>query len=88
MTALARPSGYYKQIFSSERMLKRIIAAIVQLKKNYWSCVSRGPIIVAVPLDRSKIGIVSSNITRGMNVYMSLFCVRFVLCVGSGLSTG
>jgi hypothetical protein len=33
-------------------------------------------------------GIVGSNPTRGMDVYVLLLCVCVVLCVGSGLATG
>jgi hypothetical protein len=35
----------------------------------------------------SKSGVVGSNTTQGMDVCMRLFCVCFVLCVGSGLMT-
>jgi hypothetical protein len=35
----------------------------------------------------SNTGIVGSNPTRGMDVYVRLFCVCVVLCVGSGLAT-
>jgi hypothetical protein len=37
---------------------------------------------------RSNAGIVGSNLTQGMDVYVRLFCVYVVLCVGSGLATG
>jgi hypothetical protein len=37
---------------------------------------------------RSNTGFVGSNHTRGMDVYVRLFCVCVVLCVGSGLATG
>jgi hypothetical protein len=37
---------------------------------------------------RSNAGIVGSNPTQGMNVFVRLFCVCVVLCVGSGLATG
>jgi hypothetical protein len=37
---------------------------------------------------RSNTGIMGSNPTRGMDVYVCLFCVFVVLCVGSGLATG
>jgi hypothetical protein len=37
---------------------------------------------------RSNAGIVDSNPTQGMDVYVRLFCVCIVLCVGSGLATG
>jgi hypothetical protein len=36
----------------------------------------------------SNTGIVGSNSTRGMGVYVHLFCVCVDLCVGSGLETG
>jgi hypothetical protein len=36
----------------------------------------------------SNTGIVGSNTTQSMDVCMRLFCVRAVLCVGSGLATG
>jgi hypothetical protein len=36
----------------------------------------------------SNIGIMGSNPTQGMDVYVRLFCVYVVLCVGSGLATG
>jgi hypothetical protein len=36
---------------------------------------------------RSNTGIVGSNPTRGIDVYMHLFFVCVVLCVGSGLAT-
>jgi hypothetical protein len=36
----------------------------------------------------SNTGVVVSNSTRCMDVCMRLFCVRVVLCVGSGLATG
>jgi hypothetical protein len=37
---------------------------------------------------RSNTGTVGSNLTRGMDDYVRLFCVCVVLCVGSGLATG
>jgi hypothetical protein len=37
---------------------------------------------------RSNTGIVGSNLTRGMDVCVRVFCVFVVLCVGSGLATG
>jgi hypothetical protein len=37
---------------------------------------------------RSNAGIVGSNPSQGMDVYVRLFCVSVVLCVGSGLATG
>jgi hypothetical protein len=37
---------------------------------------------------RSNSGIVGSNLTRGMDVSLLLFCVCVVLCLGSGLATG
>jgi hypothetical protein len=33
-------------------------------------------------------GIVGSNTAGGMDVYVGLFCVYVVLCVGRGLVTG
>jgi hypothetical protein len=33
-------------------------------------------------------GVVGSNPTQGMDVWVRLFCVCVVLCVGSGLATG
>jgi hypothetical protein len=36
----------------------------------------------------SNTGIVDSNPTGGMDVYVRLFCVCVVLCVDSGLATG
>jgi hypothetical protein len=38
--------------------------------------------------DRSNTGVVGSNPTRGVDVYMRLFSVYVVLCVGRGLATG
>jgi hypothetical protein len=37
---------------------------------------------------RSDAGIVGSNSTQGMDVFMRLFCICIVLCVGRGLATG
>jgi hypothetical protein len=37
---------------------------------------------------RSNTGIVGSNLTSGMDVYVRLFCVCVVLCIGRGLTTG
>jgi hypothetical protein len=37
---------------------------------------------------RSNAGIVGSNPNQGMDVCVRLFCVWFVLCVGSGLAKG
>jgi hypothetical protein len=37
---------------------------------------------------RSNTGLVGSNPTQGIDVYVRLFCVCVVLCVGSGLGTG
>jgi hypothetical protein len=37
---------------------------------------------------RSKAGIVSSNPNQDMDACVRLFCVRIVLCVGSGFATG
>jgi hypothetical protein len=37
---------------------------------------------------RSKVWIVGSNLTQGMDVCVRLFCVCVVLCVCSGLATG
>jgi hypothetical protein len=37
---------------------------------------------------RSNAGIVSSNSTQGMDLYVRLFCIYVVLCVGRGLATG
>jgi hypothetical protein len=37
---------------------------------------------------RYNAGIRGSNPTQGMNVCVRLFCVCFVLCVGSGLGSG
>jgi hypothetical protein len=37
---------------------------------------------------RSIAGIVGSNPTQVVDVYVCLFCVCVVLCVGSGLATG
>jgi hypothetical protein len=37
---------------------------------------------------RSNAGVVGSNPTRGMDVYVRLFCVCAVLCIGRGISTG
>jgi hypothetical protein len=37
---------------------------------------------------RSNTGIVVSNPTQGMDICVRLFCVCFVLRVGSGLATG
>jgi hypothetical protein len=37
---------------------------------------------------RSNARIKGSNPTRGMDVFVHLFCVYVVLCVGSGLATG
>jgi hypothetical protein len=37
---------------------------------------------------RSKIGIVGSKPTQGMDVYVRLFGVYVVLCVGGGLAVG
>jgi hypothetical protein len=42
---------------------------------------------VLTVLVRSNIGIVGSNPTQGMDVYVLLFYVCVVLCVGSGLAT-
>jgi hypothetical protein len=36
----------------------------------------------------SNTGIVGSNSTRGVDVFVHLFSVCVVLCVGSGLATG
>jgi hypothetical protein len=36
----------------------------------------------------SNVEIVGSNPTRGMDVYMRLFCVYVVLCVGIGFAPG
>jgi hypothetical protein len=36
----------------------------------------------------SNTGIVGSNPTRSMDVYVHLFCVCAILCAGSGLATG
>jgi hypothetical protein len=36
----------------------------------------------------SNTGIVGSNLTRGIDVCVRLFCVCVVLCVGSVLATG
>jgi hypothetical protein len=36
----------------------------------------------------SNTGIVGSNPTQGMDVYMCVYSVSVVLCVGSGLATG
>jgi hypothetical protein len=36
---------------------------------------------------RSNSGVVSSNSARGMDVYVRLFCVCVVVCVGTGLAT-
>jgi hypothetical protein len=36
----------------------------------------------------SNAGIVGSNPTQDMDVYVRLFCVCVVLCIGSGLATG
>jgi hypothetical protein len=38
--------------------------------------------------NRSNAGVVGSNPTQAMDVYVRLFCVCLVLCVGSGLATG
>jgi hypothetical protein len=48
--------------------------------------------VVALPkartvFARSNAGIVCSNPTEGVNVYIRLFYVCVVLCVGSGLAT-
>jgi hypothetical protein len=40
-----------------------------------------------VVVARSKTGIVGWNSTRGMGVYVHLFCVCDILCVGSDLAT-
>jgi hypothetical protein len=37
---------------------------------------------------RSNAGFVGSNPTQNMDVYMSLFRIYVVLCVGSGFTTG
>jgi hypothetical protein len=37
---------------------------------------------------RSNTGVVCSNPTRGTDVWVHLFCVCVVLCVGRGLATG
>jgi hypothetical protein len=37
---------------------------------------------------RSNTGIVGSNPTQGMDVYVPLFCLCAVLCGGSSLATG
>jgi hypothetical protein len=37
---------------------------------------------------RSNTGVVGSNLTRGMDVCVRLFCVNVVLCIGRGLAEG
>jgi hypothetical protein len=47
------------------------------------------PITVAGDvIAHSNTGIISSNPAQGMDVYVRLFCVCVVLCVGSSLATG
>jgi hypothetical protein len=37
---------------------------------------------------RSNTGVVGSNLTRGIDICVGLFCVCVVMYVGSGLATG
>jgi hypothetical protein len=53
-------------------------------QQNFMRLENELPITVA----RSSTGIVGSNLTWNMDVCMRLFCVRVVLCIGSGLATG
>jgi hypothetical protein len=60
--------------FSLYRSIMRITVAA---RSNVWT-------VFAL----SSTGIVGSNPTRGLDVYVRLFCVRVVLCVGSGFVRG
>jgi hypothetical protein len=61
--------------------------------REYY-CISVLPITVGSRSEewtvfaRSYTEVVGSNSTGGMNVYVRLFCVCVVLCVGNGLATG
>jgi hypothetical protein len=63
-------------------------------KTIYILVIYRKPITVAVRskarnvFARSNTGIVGSNSTKGMDVCVHIFCVRVVLCAGSGFVTG
>jgi hypothetical protein len=60
--------------------------------RNFYWYKSPLPIIVAeqskarTTFALSNAGVVGSNPNRGMDVCVHLFCVRVVLCVGSGLA--
>jgi hypothetical protein len=65
-----------------------------QMRTKYFNRISDGPSQWPRGLRhepsslRSNTGIVSSNPTQGINVCVRLFCICFVLCVGSGLAMG
>jgi hypothetical protein len=62
-------------------------------KNNSVNSVPEPPIAVAARskartvFARSNAGIMVSNLTKGVDVFVRLFCVCVVLCVGSGLVT-
>jgi hypothetical protein len=77
----------------SDALLLKQISSVITAKLFYGSTAVM-PISVATRskawtvFARSNTGIVGSNLTRGMNVCVRLFCVYAVLYVGSGLATG
>jgi hypothetical protein len=86
-------SGFHKMLGSS-RVAAQLEASQEGLSSmSEWEVWLNRPITVAARskswtiLARSNTGFVGSNPIRGMDVYVRLFCVCVVLCVGSGLAT-
>jgi hypothetical protein len=52
--------------------------------RSQWRAVYKAWTVFA----RSNTGVLGSNLTRGMDICVRLFCIYVVLCVGSGLATG
>jgi hypothetical protein len=54
-------------------------------QKKKWICPLASRSKELTVFARPNTGIVGSNPTQGMDVYLRLFCVRVVLCIGNGL---
>jgi hypothetical protein len=60
-----------------------LIQSYIDVSRSQWLCGQRHEKVFAL----SNTGIVDSNPTQGTDIFLRLFCVCIVLCVGNGLAT-